>query len=131
MQIIFLYHTLLYDVQNKKYKSSKKVPFFIYRVLLPTYLRFIIKFNPIKKYVKIWDTSSSNSLLLCEELIEKICIIYSDKDRTVRGLAHLYKHLKENDKLFIKEDQERIDHKPNWKMIASLINLSFQNTTFN
>jgi hypothetical protein len=43
--------------------------------ILPTYLRFILKFNPIKKYVKIWDTSSSNSLLLCEELIEKIYII--------------------------------------------------------
>jgi hypothetical protein len=107
-------------------KSFSSITEFLYYIL-PRYLRCILRLYPIKRYVKTWDSSSIKSLFLCEELIEKIFVIYSDKDRIVREFAHLYKHLNENEKLYIKEDQDRIDHKPNWKMIASLINLSPQN----
>jgi len=107
-------------------KSFSSISEFLYYIL-PKYLRSILKLYPVKRYVKIWDASSNGSLISCEDLIQKIYIIYSEKDKIVREFAHLYKHLNENEKLVIREDKERIDHKPNWEMIASVINLSSQN----
>jgi hypothetical protein len=102
-------------------KSFKGINEFLYYIL-PTHLRFVLKFYPIKRQIRYWHNDASKSLDTCQVYLKNIHVIYAEKDNIIRGEAPIHKYINENGVIKIECDSLQPTHNPNWKWIAELAN---------
>jgi hypothetical protein len=117
-------------INNKSFSSINEFLHFV----LPTKLRFLLNFNPVKFYVRKWNADTAESLERFRCLFKQLFVVYTDNDNIINELSHLYKHLNVNDaksggdesnekrNLEILEDLEQQTHLPNWNLVAKLFN---------
>jgi hypothetical protein len=111
-------------INNKSFSSINEFLHFV----LPTKLRFILKLNPVKHYVKKWNTDTAESMERFKSMFKQLYVVYTDHDNIINELSHLYKHLNvssEEDSernLKILEDLDQQTHLPNWNLVARLFN---------
>jgi hypothetical protein len=102
-------------------KSFKGINEFLYYIL-PTHLRFVLKFYPIKRQIRYWHNDASKSLDTCQLYLKNIHVIYAEQDNIIRGEAPIHKYINENGTIKIERDSQQPTHNPNWKWIAELAN---------
>lgn len=112
-------------INNKSFSSIHEFLYFI----LPKYIRPLLKFWPIKRYVRKWNSDSSRSLEAFDDAFKNIYVVYSDSDPIVNGLAHFYKHVDDrHENIEIREDVTKSDHFCNWNLLAEILENATKST---
>lgn len=115
-------------INNKSFSSIRDFLYYI----MPKYTRLLLKTWPISKYVRKWNSDTGLSLDELDQNFQNIYVVYSESDKVVNGLAHVYKHVSElAENVEIREDTGRDDHRCNWDLLAEILKSKTQKNNEN